>query len=111
MAYPIPEKGKSYAKKDFGIANPENQRSDHFVNGELYSFFTLHDKSGLRNKFELDGFVYQARRDYQLIDRNKTASVCRHVFVRENPQDAAFTYHGKALAEKRHSDDQNKIFL
>jgi gamma-glutamylcyclotransferase (GGCT)/AIG2-like uncharacterized protein YtfP len=55
--------GQLYKKKDFGIKFPANIKSDHIVEGELYSFFNMNNN----NNKDIDGFIYEVNEGYQLI--------------------------------------------
>jgi hypothetical protein len=76
------QKGQPYTKKDFGIGKGSSMRTDHIVGGELYSFFTI--GGDMRNQIEDDGFVYEGRNQYNLIDDGVQTDLRRHVFARES---------------------------
>jgi hypothetical protein len=101
------QKGQSYTKKDFGIGKGGSMRTDHIVGGELYSFFTI--DGDMHNKREDDGFVYEGRNPYNLIDDGAQTDLRRHVFTREKPR-GSYAYLGKGSYERRYSPTQNKVF-
>ncbi|MDR2742824.1 MAG: hypothetical protein LBB98_11825 [Treponema sp.] len=101
------QKGQSYTKEDFGIGKGSPMRTDRIVGGELYSFFTIGGDMG--NKIEDDGFVYEGRNSYNLIDSGVQTDLRRHVFARESPG-SPYVYLGKGSYERRYSPTQNKVF-
>jgi hypothetical protein len=103
------EKGKTYAKADFGIQQPAAMRTDHIIGGELYSFFNMENET-LKNEIHTDGFVYGVHHEYNLVEKEAETDLSRHIFVKKDPP-AAYEYLGKSCRERRHDNSRNKAFF
>jgi len=97
-------KNNLYTRKQFGISKGDT-RTDQIIEGELCSFFGRK----MRNKEDVDGFIYEARRPYNLIQHGKT-NLHRHVFYKEKGKTDKYRYLGESVYEERHSKTQNKAF-
>jgi len=60
--------GRQYKKADFGITLSK-QLSEHIVEGELFTFFSMIGE--FQNRIDKDGFIYEGRAKYVLIPEGK----------------------------------------
>jgi hypothetical protein len=112
---PIPKKrdktfieGKPYTKEYFGIKNIRS--GTHIVYGRLCLFFTM--KGQGKNEFNdeevKDGFIFEARHEYELVPEGSPQDMCASIFTREKPR-GPFTYRGDVHKARRHDKDRNKL--
>jgi hypothetical protein len=97
-------KNRLYTRQKLRIKNGDT-RTDQIIEGELCSFFGRK----MKNKPDIDGFIYEVRNSYNLIKRG-TTNLHRHIFYKELKPTAEYKYLGESTHEKRYSRKQNKAF-
>jgi len=97
-------KNNLYTRKQFGIKRGDT-RTDQIIEGKLCSFFGRK----MRNEYDPDGFIYEVRNPYNLIQRG-TTNLHRHIFYKEEGITDQYRYLGESTHEGRHSPTQNKAF-